>query len=133
MKLRTHIDTRRLIFDQALEQRLTERTSPPDRNGCMFYSKHFLKHIAAKTEDETLAVSVLRVAFVFAGRGHVSEQEEVAHCACGNNGVGDRPLCVAPDHLDKIPRKERTRIMRRAGHLARMRRTLPQYGRPAQS
>jgi hypothetical protein len=125
----SHIDTSRIVFDEALSQRLADRTTPPDRNGCMFYSGDGARGLAihARTADgEHKQVSVLRVAFYFAGRGHVGHGQEVAH-ACRNSGEGGRPLCVAPDHLVRQAKHEHTRALHRAAHVARMRKTLPGY------
>jgi hypothetical protein len=122
----SHVDTSRIVFDEALSERLAARTSPPDRNGCMFYDTGHSdgqsgKAIRCETVDGETGkwISVLRVAFWFAGRGHVTNDQQVGH-VCRNNGMDGRPLCVAPDHLERQDRKEKVRIMHRAGHRARL-------------
>jgi hypothetical protein len=120
----SHIDTRRIVFDEALSQRLADSTEPPDANGCMFWNERNRKHIlVALAEGGSTIVSVLRVAFYFAGRGHTGHDQEVGHESCRNDGADGRRLCIAPDHLGRVTVKDRVRAMHRAGHRARMART----------
>jgi len=139
MKVNDHIDTRLLVLDDALQARIIEHTLPTNAEGCELYrpteSGWHNKGIdvSTKTDDPNPTfVSILRVAYALMTLDHVGPDEEVMHVGCSNTGK-DRPMCIALDHLEKHNRadavRERTRIMRRAGHVARMRRTLPNYAR----
>jgi hypothetical protein len=126
-----HIDKRRIIFDGHLLKKLSDATEPPNANGCMFYSEHEGqgRHIEVTLVDgPPTIISVLRVAFYFAGRGHTGHDQEIGH-VCGNKGAatGTR-LCVAPDHLERISKAEKIRRLHRGGFIARMRKVLPDYG-----
>lgn len=127
-----HISTDRITFDEDLLERLSAATSLPDRNGCMFYDAGEGRYIDVVVDGfKRTVVSVLRVAFYFAGRGSVGHEHEVAH-VCANKGPssGTR-LCIAPDHLERGDKHTAKRRLHHAGHVARMRKVLPNYGRSA--
>lgn len=121
-----HVATNRLVLDDALQARVAAATSPPDHNGCMFYAegkRAWAKHVSVVTDEGVvIAVSVLRVVYALATGQAVGAGEEVAHCACRNDGIRG-PICVAPDHLEKIPIVEHLRKLRRGLARARLART----------
>ncbi len=124
----THIDTRRLEIDNDLRERLARHTSQPTENGCTIYREgktSWSAHIDAYTHDgELVTTSVLRVAFVVAGLGHVAVDEEIGH-ACGHTDQGS--LCICPDHLVKLSPAAARRERERARHLKSLRKALPNY------
>jgi hypothetical protein len=114
----THIDTRRLVLNEDLLARLNARTSEPDHNDCRIYRsgvESWSAHIEVETSDgQRVITSVLRVAHVVAGLGHVTPEQEVMHSCC-HKTQGD--LCVTPEHLTRLSpaaaKRERTRHQRR--------------------
>ena len=98
-----HRDMAGLVLDAGLLDALMERTSPPDRNGCMVYRGLFYGKGIAVEEAGTgkaVVISTNRVAYYF-GHGVRLGRDEEAYHVCANDGSGDLPLCVCPDHLER--------------------------------
>lgn len=128
MLKQTHINTARLCITNDIRETLARHTSQPDHNGCMIFREGktaWSAHMDVGTEDgELVTTSVLRVAFVVAGLGHVTPEEEVTH-TCGNMQQGS--LCICPDHLVKLAPAAAHRERQRLRHRKSFRKTFPNY------
>lgn len=119
----SHIDTARLQLTAELGQRIADRTSAPDANGCMIYQQGQTNAptlVEVLTHDgERVFTHVNRAVFALNG-GHVGEHEEIGH-ACSHTAKGD--LCINQDHLVKQTPEASRRDARRKRHLQALRNT----------
>lgn len=128
MSRESHIDTRRLILDAGLIEEISKRTSTTaDPNGCVFFAEGREEHYGTMVptltdEGDLVGVNILRLAYVLGGNGHLNADEEARH-VCQHTGTSGKKMCIAPSHLTKANRREKTRVLRRSLHRARMKRT----------